>query len=225
MEKNAKTFAISRQLKITCYFLLPFSLLVFGACTWIALTNLTSPTSWESTIFHAINDLPGSLKLWAVIVTTAGGSIWAFVGTMIIATALKAYRLAWWLTVSLFMTYGFVYVAKVLVDRARPAELIPHAIVRATETSGSFPSGHVALATIVSLTVFFYLPKGIRWFVVLLWIGAVAFTRLYLGVHSPLDVLGGVAIAVAVFAGLRLLPESLLAFLKLGDKKAAVTDK
>ena len=85
------------------------------------------------------------------------------------------------------------YGTKVLVERVRPSGLIPSVI----ETSFSFPSGHAtaAMALYGFLTYFlcalFPEKKAAVLTAAVLLIGVIGFSRLYLGVHFPSDVLAG----------------------------------
>lgn len=98
------------------------------------------------------------------------------------------------------IAYMLVQVSKLLVDRPRPAVLLSDVQSRELFVSGlGYPSGHTALATAMSLTLLPYLPRRWRW-LPLAWIPLVGLSRIYLGVHAPLDVLGGFAIGLFVVA-------------------------
>jgi undecaprenyl-diphosphatase len=92
-------------------------------------------------------------------------------------------------------------VLKLYFNRARPDVFVweTHA------ASSSFPSGHAMSATVVYGTVAYLLARlqKHRWsrvitlLVAVLMIALICFTRLYLGVHYPSDVLAGIIVGLA----------------------------
>ena len=86
---------------------------------------------------------------------------------------------------------------KPLVDRVRPFELNTAVQLLITAPAdGSFPSGHTG-ASFASTVVLFRSRSRLRWPALLLSI-LIAFSRLYLYVHFPTDVLAGVVIGSAL---------------------------
>ncbi len=97
---------------------------------------------------------------------------------------------------------------KLAVERDRPpvSRPIPEPLLEAPSTY-SFPSGHAtvsfACATVLALAV----PR-LRWPLFVL-AALIAWSRVYVGVHYPGDVLAGAALGVAIATALRMLARAL----------------
>lgn len=190
------------------------AVLALGAATALAVHSKHAIPTWETSIFHHINDWPASLKMTGIAITMIGGSVWAALASIVIATVARFYRLAWRLAAVIIGGYGLDFILKQLVDRGRPADLLAEVHKYSVETGAGFPSGHTTIATVISLTLLPYLPKAWRWLPIA-WVALVALSRLYLGVHLPLDVIGGFLVGLLVVSLSRILPQPLRVFLRL----------
>ena len=193
-------------------FILSFIWLVIAAI-FVARTK-HNVSGWETTLFHHINNWPDSLRLTGIAITMIGGSVWAAVASIALATIFRMYRLAWRLAAVIIGGYGLDFILKQAIDRGRPGDLLTDFHRRSVETGAGFPSGHTTVATVIALTLVPYLPKAWRW-IVAVWIVLVALSRLYLGVHLPLDVIGGFLVGMFVVSLTRVAPQPLRVFFRL----------
>jgi len=145
-----------------------------------------------------------------------------FVGLSIIGSATAV-----WLAIAVALTLvrkdaaPFLFVAatalttslvvsalKNATDRERPPAVVldPEPLLE-VPTSSSFPSGHAASSFAGALVLARFAPRLVVPLFVLA--ALIAFSRVYIGVHYPLDVLAGAAVGLAIATGLRLLPGAL----------------
>jgi membrane-associated phospholipid phosphatase len=91
---------------------------------------------------------------------------------------------------------------KLSIDRDRPFVTYPDEIVKYTlGGSRSFPSGHTSMCFATATAVSLLYPK---WFVIIpmyTWASLVGYSRMYLGVHYPSDVLAGALLGSASAIG------------------------
>jgi undecaprenyl-diphosphatase len=87
----------------------------------------------------------------------------------------------------------------------RPSEMgIGHTFIQHAADS-SFPSDHGTVFAAMGLTLLFASAKSLTGWILLVLGAAVAWSRIYLGVHFPLDMLGAVAVVAVAYVGTSLL--------------------
>ncbi len=97
---------------------------------------------------------------------------------------------------------------KLATDRRRPEDTLEGIdVLVTTPSTASFPSGHAATSFAAAVVLALALPAlAPAFFVVAALVGL---SRLYVGVHFPLDVLAGAALGVVVATALLLLARTL----------------
>lgn len=196
------------------FYMLAFvgSLALFGVSIWLMRRNVFA--DWRHDVLRYINNWPDSLRPVFVAITVFG-SFWVAAVGVAAVFFLRLYQLAWRFALSIFTAFGLLILLKEYFARLRPGEVIGDLHVRVVETGYAFPSAHVTIATVLALTLVSYLPNVWRWFIVAVWIGAVGVSRLYLGVHAPLDIVAGFALGVGVVCFWRIMPRVVKKFLHL----------
>jgi membrane-associated phospholipid phosphatase len=151
----------------------------------------------ETSVFHSVNDLPDAFY-WPVWVVMQLGNLLAVPALAIAALLWRRVRLAADFVLAGAGAWLAAKVVKQLVPRGRPGELLGHVVLHHAPAAGKgFVAGHAATAFALAAVAWPYLGRRARWLAVGL-AAVVAFARIYVGAHLPLDVLGGAALGVAV---------------------------
>ncbi|NMC11585.1 MAG: phosphatase PAP2 family protein [Chloroflexi bacterium] len=95
------------------------------------------------------------------------------------------------MSVYLMICAGLDEALKVLWHAPRPYWIDSRVKAYSVETTFGIPSGHSMKSTVIWGSLAVTLRKGIGWFISLLLIFLIGFSRLYLGMHFPSDVLAG----------------------------------
>ncbi len=167
-----------------------------------ALSVKAGATSWDARLFRILNLVPsaaasvltplshlfGPAGIIAVVLLTVVYVVARNRSVLPVAATAVAAGAAWLLA----------NVAKVIADRPRPYHVMAGAVLRQQPAHGtSFPSSHTAVtvAVVIALVPFLARPLAVAG---IAYAGLVGWSRVYLGVHYPLDVLGGAGIGMAV---------------------------
>lgn len=158
-----------------------------------------SVTGPEESVFRIVNGLPGFLfpLLWVLMQL---GNLVAVPLAALAAAALRRWRLSFDLAAAGMLAYVLAKVAKRIVERGRPSEVLDDVILHGAAAVGhGYLSGHAALAAALATAASPYLSPRQR---ALAW-GTAAIVmvgRVYTGAHLPLDVVGGAALGWALAA-------------------------
>jgi undecaprenyl-diphosphatase len=160
----------------------------------------------DAALFLWINQALSNSALDIVLpLLTYLGSVWLWIPVSLIILYYRK-QLGRRLVFGLISANLIAYVLKAVIARPRPFDALSGIHVLENEAFGSFPSGHATNAFLAAFLLAQAYPKYKWCFYGLAVI--VAFSRVYLGVHYPLDVVAGALLGLgAGYAVVRLLPE------------------
>ena len=148
---------------------------------------------WLTTHHHPIADA----MMEGLSIIGRGGAIWIAITLALVILDRRRVHAAGVVLVALALAFVMTdLVIKPVVARARPFEKsVATRVIDRRPLTYSFPSGHAASAVAGAFTLSRLWPNGrlVLWSLATL----VALSRIYVGVHYPLDVLGGAVLGLA----------------------------
>jgi undecaprenyl-diphosphatase len=133
--------------------------------------------------------------------------VWIALG-IVLAVALRRPSIAFAVPTVVLLADLAASGTKLATDRRRPEEALDGIdVLVTTPSTASFPSGHAATSFAAAVVLAVALPALVPAFFGLA--ALVGLSRLYVGVHFPLDVLAGAALGTAVATALLLLARTL----------------
>lgn len=149
--------------------------------------------SIQAQIVDLLNpDAPSLLDYLFISISIPGE--WEFAGAASFAVLLKNRSLGKKMLLVFFITLLFLFPLKVAIDEPRP--YVTYKNIRSIgwhEESGAFPSGHAAFAFAYFTVLSKVLGRRKTFLTAAL---LIAFARLYLGQHYPLDIIAGAALGL-----------------------------
>jgi membrane-associated phospholipid phosphatase len=193
---------------------LPLAIFLFLA---VQIWRLEGGLSWDIAIMTAIHAAATPQLDRIATILTQFGTHWGVIPFSVVFSLGLLYQRRWRsLTYFLITMVGCGLInnsAKLLLHRVRPSLWDYPAL-----PTFSFPSGHAmsSMMLIMALLVLTWGGRWSKWVTALgtLFVIAIAWTRLYLGVHYPSDILAGWMLAIAWAIGVSLVVRPRFSLLK-----------
>ena len=164
------------------------------------ISSDNSVTKWDTSAFQSINNPHGKILDKIMVDLTKYGREVVWISVILLLAVLgktDGRKTAVLLTIAFLVLIPLGTVLKSEIDRTRPSSenlLLP-------DTGFSFPSGHATIVSAGAAILFLRFNKGRQLiFSIILGIEAVlvSYSRIYVGNHYPLDVVGGILLGTGI---------------------------
>ena len=173
----------------------------FAILSFLISSNNAEITKWDTSSFQTINNPHGKILDKMMVDLTKYGREVVWISVILLLSVLgkkDGRKAAVLLTIAFLILIPLGITLKNEIDRTRPpsANLLAHA-----DSDPSFPSGHATIVSAGAVILFLRFNKGRQViFSIILGIEAllVSYSRIYVGDHYPLDVVGGILLGTGI---------------------------
>lgn len=176
----------------------------FAVLTLLIVQNNVPVSEWDRAAFGAINNPTGKTldKIMVDLSKYGREAVWIGVTALLFVFGKKDGRkAAVLLTVAFLILIPLGTILKSEIDRARPVPLSSDHVLLPNETDPSFPSGHAVIVSAGATILLLRFNRGkqvVASIILTIEAALVAYSRVYVGVHYPLDVFAGILLGTGV---------------------------
>ena len=176
----------------------------FAVLALLIVGNNVTVSEWDRSTFVSLNHPKGETvdKIMVDLSKYGREAVWIGVTALLFVFGRKDGRkAALLLTISFLILIPLGTVLKSEIDRQRPVTISSDDLLIQNETDPSFPSGHATIVSAGAAILLLRFNRGkqiIGSIILAIEAVLVAYSRIYTGVHYPMDVFGGILLGTGV---------------------------
>ena len=176
----------------------------FAVLALLIVQNNVPISEWDRAAFGAVNNPTGKTldKIMVDLSKYGREAVWIGVTALLFVFGKKDGRkAAVLLTVAFLILIPLGTILKTEIDRPRPVPLSGDHVLLPNETDPSFPSGHAVIVSAGAIILLLRFNRGkqiVASIILAIEAALVSYSRVYVGVHYPLDVFAGILLGTGI---------------------------
>lgn len=176
----------------------------FAVLALLIVQNNVPVSEWDRAAFGAVNNPTGKTldKIMIDLSKYGREAVWIGVTALLFVFGKKDGRkAAVLLTIAFLILIPLGTILKSEIDRPRPVPLSNDHMLLPNETDPSFPSGHAVIVSAGAIILLLRFNRGkqiVASIILAIEAALVAYSRVYVGVHYPLDVFAGILLGTGI---------------------------